>query len=102
MLRFDRGNCGTKILNAIEAGDLKVEVSDYSNLYSLESIFWDKSICKNWQQALYMQWRHQNPDVSIQLISKLILIGRSRLGLQATRKQAQRSVLRDHVRSSRC
>ena len=64
MLRFDRGNCGTKILNAIEAGDLKVEVSDYNNLYSLESIFWDKSICKSWQQALYMQWRHQNPDVS--------------------------------------
>ena len=64
MLRFDRGNCGTKILNGLEAGDLKVEVSDFTNLYNLESIFWDKSICKSWQQALYMQWRHQNPDVS--------------------------------------
>ena len=64
MIRFDRGQCGPKILNAIESGDLGIDVSDYSNLYTLESIFWDKSICKSWQQALYTQWRHQNPNVS--------------------------------------
>ena len=38
-MRFDRNQCGKEILDAIESGAITLEMSDFNNLYKLESIY---------------------------------------------------------------
>merc|ERR1712176_662373 len=61
-MRFDRNKCTKKLLDAMYAGDIGVEVMDKSLVYNVESMDWDTGVCKNWQQSLYVQVRHTNND----------------------------------------
>ena len=50
-MRFDRNKCTKKLLDAMYAGDIGVEVMDKSLVYNVESMDWDTGVCKNWQQG---------------------------------------------------
>ena len=63
VMRLDRNKCGKKLIDAIYAGDIGVEVMDKSLIYSIESMDLDYGPhCKNWQQSLYIQVRKTNTD----------------------------------------
>ena len=53
--------CTKAILEAIERGDIGIDISDYSDVYNVESIYMDMETCPAWQTALYVQVRHTNP-----------------------------------------
>ena len=53
--------CTRGILEAIERGDIGIDISDYTDVYNVESIYMDMETCPAWQTALYVQVRHTNP-----------------------------------------
>ena len=61
-MRFDKQKCSKAILNAINDGTLSLEVADKNDVYDIESIYMDLETCPGWQQALYVQVKHSNPD----------------------------------------
>ena len=65
VMRLDRNKCGKKLLDAIYAGDIGVEVMDKSLIYSIESMDLDYGKhCANWQQSLYIQVRKTNTEAT--------------------------------------
>ena len=48
-------------MNAINNGDIGIDITDYSNVYEIESVYMDLETCPKWQHALYVQVRHLNP-----------------------------------------
>lgn len=66
-MRFDRNACGKPILDAIAAGDIGLEVYDFTDVYNMEASYMvdtTQSECKTWQQSLYVQVRHTNANGS--------------------------------------
>ena len=74
VLRFDKNKCSGKLLNAIYAGDVGVEVMDKSLVYEIESMDLDYDVCKPWQHALYVQVRHKNDDNTDDWMQKVLVL----------------------------
>ena len=55
-----RSQCGKKLLDAFLDGTLSIDISDYAQHYTVESAYFESkgSICKEWQQGLFAQFRH--------------------------------------------